>query len=56
LMGVSEKIGREVNPHVMSVEEFNKRKRTGDHFLNRVLESPILYIIGNENELAAMGG
>jgi DNA-binding transcriptional ArsR family regulator len=56
LMGVSEKIGREVNPHVMSVEEFNKRKRTGDHFLSRVLESPILYIIGNENELAAMGG
>jgi len=55
LMGVSEKIGREINPHVMSVEEFKKRKRTGEPFLSRVLESPILYIIGNENELAAMG-
>jgi len=55
LMGVSEKIGREINPHVMSVEEFKKRKWTGEHFLSRVLESPILYIIGNENELAAVG-
>jgi len=55
LIGISEKIGREINPHVMSVEEFKKRKRTGNHFLSRVLDSTILYIIGNENELAAMG-
>jgi predicted nucleotidyltransferase len=55
LSGVSEQIGREVNPHTMTVEEFQRRKEKGDHFLSNVLESPKLFIIGNENDLAAMG-
>jgi len=55
LSGVSEQVGREVNPHIMTVEEFDRRKATGDHFLSNVLESPKLFIIGNENDLAAMG-
>ena len=55
LSGVSEQIGREVNPHTMTVEEFRRRKEKGDHFLSNVLESPKLFIMGNENDLAAMG-
>jgi len=55
LSGVSEKIGREINPHTLSVEEFRQRKRKGNHFLTNVLESPRLLIIGNENDLEAMG-
>ncbi|MEW6387075.1 MAG: nucleotidyltransferase domain-containing protein [Thermodesulfobacteriota bacterium] len=55
LSGVSDQIGREVNPHTMTVEEFRRRKEKGDHFLSNVLESPKLFIIGNENNLAAMG-
>ena len=55
LSGVSEQIGREINPHTMSVEEFRQRKQKGDHFLSNVLESPKLFIIGNDNDLAAMG-
>jgi predicted nucleotidyltransferase len=49
------KIGREVNPHVMSRAEFVKRIHENDHFVTRVLESPILMIIGNENELRKLG-
>jgi uncharacterized protein len=54
LMGVSEKIGREINPHVFSEREFIKRKTGRDHFLNQVLESPKIFIVGTEHELAEM--
>jgi DNA-binding transcriptional ArsR family regulator len=55
LSGVSEQIDREINPHTMTMEEFQRRKQKGDHFLSNVLESPKLFIIGNENDLATMG-
>ena len=55
LAEVSDQIGREINPHTMTVEEFRRRKEKGDHFLSNVLEFPKLFIIGNENDLAAMG-
>lgn len=54
LMDASEKIGREINPHVFSKKEFIKRKKGQDHSLNQVLDSPKIFIIGTENELAAM--
>ncbi|MDY6990639.1 MAG: nucleotidyltransferase domain-containing protein [Thermodesulfobacteriota bacterium] len=56
LSGISEEIGREINPHVMNTEEFRKRIHSGEHFLGRVLKSPRLFVVGNENELEAMGG
>ena len=54
LMDVSGKIGREINPHVFSEKEFIKRKKGQDHFLSQVLESPKIFIVGTENELAEM--
>jgi hypothetical protein len=55
LSGISEKIGREVNPHAYSVEEFLKRKKSGDHFLSTVLNSQKLFVKGDEHALAAVG-
>ena len=55
LAGVSERIGREVNPHVMSAEEFGERRRAEDHFLKRVIGSPKLFVVGDEDELARLG-
>ena len=55
LSSISEEIDREINPHAMSAKEFRKRIRSGEHFLTRVLNSPRLFIVGNENELEAMG-
>jgi predicted nucleotidyltransferase len=51
----AEDIGRELNPHVMKLEEFVRRKKENEHFVNRVLESPILMIVGEENELRKLG-
>jgi predicted nucleotidyltransferase len=56
LSGISEHIGREVNPHVMNETEFRRRRRSHDHFITRVLESGKLFIKGNEHDLEAMGG
>jgi predicted nucleotidyltransferase len=55
LSGIEEKIGREVNPHVLREEEFGKRIRVNDHFVSSVMESPKIFIIGSQRELEAMG-
>ncbi len=55
LSGVSEKLGREVNPHVMGRDEFKRRLQSGDHFLSRVMGSPKLFVVGDEDELARLG-
>ena len=49
------KIGREINPHVMSVGEFINRKQKREHFVTTVLESPILMIKGTEDECKRLG-
>jgi uncharacterized protein len=54
LSGVTELMGREINPHVYSDADFSSRKKSGEHFLNRLLKEPKLFIIGNENDLEAM--
>jgi len=42
---------REINPVVYSIEEFQRRVKNKDSFLNEVLAKPKLLIIGTENEL-----
>ncbi|MGA2138043.1 MAG: helix-turn-helix domain-containing protein [Verrucomicrobiia bacterium] len=56
LSGVSGRIGREVNPHIMTIGEFKKRQKTHDHFLTTVLAAPRLFVKGNKHELETMGG
>ena len=55
LSGISERIGREINPHVLSEAEFKKRMHERAHFLMQVMESPKIFVIGNPDELSAMG-
>lgn len=55
LSGLTEKIGREINPHAFSVQEYKERKKSGDHFLSTVLNSQKLFVRGDEHALAAMG-
>jgi predicted nucleotidyltransferase/DNA-binding HxlR family transcriptional regulator len=55
LSGIEEKIGREVNPHVLREEEFRKRIRAKEHFASSVMEAPKIFIIGSERELETMG-
>ena len=56
LSGVSDQIGREINPHVLSAAEFARRRVARDHFVSEVMESPRIWIKGMEHDLEAVGG
>lgn len=54
LSGTAGIIGREINTHVMSESEIRKRHNSKDHFINNVIKSKKLYIIGTEDDLKTM--
>jgi len=56
LSGVAAQLGREINPHIFTIEEFRRRKKAGDHFLSAVLAEPRIFITGNDHELETAGG
>lgn len=49
-------LGREINPHIMTLNEFITRKQKEEHFVTRVINSPKLMIIGSENEFTELVG
>ncbi len=51
----AEKIGREINPYVISEQEFLQRKHTQDHFILEIIKSPKTFLKGTSNEFATMG-
>lgn len=55
LAGAAGRIGREINPHVMTREEFVKRLAGKEHFIASVIAAPKIWILGSDDELAAMG-
>jgi len=55
LSGLEAKLGREVNPHVLTPEEFTRRTGERDHFITTVLKGPQLFVVGGEDELGRLG-
>jgi predicted nucleotidyltransferase len=47
-------INREINPTVYPSSEFRSKLLAGHHFLNTVLAKPILFLVGDERELARL--
>ena len=56
LHAAQEKIGREINPVVMSPEEFRRKYSGGDGFLREVIAKEKLFVIGDEDELGKFAG
>jgi uncharacterized protein len=54
LGGMSERIGRLVNVHVMSKEEFSQKAQRKDHFISNVLRGQKAFVIGSEDELRGL--
>ena len=50
LSGISEKTGREINPHVWGTIELENRIELKDHFITNVVNSKKLFIVGKEDE------
>jgi predicted nucleotidyltransferase len=55
LSGLEAKLGREVNPHVLTPEEFTRRASERDHFITAVLKGARLFVVGGEDELRRLG-
>jgi predicted nucleotidyltransferase len=47
-----QRLAREVNPTLLSAEEFAKKLKQGHHFLKTVLGSDKLFILGSHDDLA----
>lgn len=47
-------LAREVNPTVYPVAEFQKKVRSGHHFLSSVLKQDKIFVIGSERELSGV--
>jgi len=56
LMPLRDKVGAEINPYVVSREEFVRRRRANDHFLNDVMRGKKIFVKGGPDELGAMEG
>lgn len=49
-----ERLGREVNPVVMSKTAFQTKQRAADRFISRVLKEPKIFLIGDASELGKL--
>ena len=53
LQRVEQALGRAINPTVYGIEELRRRRDEGNAFVIRVLDQPKLWLIGNDDVLAA---
>lgn len=56
LWGVRNRVDRELNPNVYSVDEFREWAHKGHYFIAAAIAEPKLWVIGNEDELRGLGG
>jgi predicted nucleotidyltransferase len=54
LRPVQAEIQREVNYHLVTLEEFSERLGRSDGFLRNVLDGPKIFVVGNEETLRAL--
>lgn len=47
--------GRELNPHVIGIEEFRERRDEKEHFVSSVLASPKIFVKGAADDLEKLG-
>lgn len=55
LFSAEKTLGREISPVVYTEEEYTKKILERNHFVMNVLGKPMIMLIGDENELRAMG-
>lgn len=54
LSGAQKALGREINPTVYPMAEFQSKLAAGNHFLLSLMEGKKLFVLGTENELAKL--
>lgn len=54
LSGIAETVHREINPSVMSDASYLEKLNSGDAYIHNVTKGNKLWIVGSDDELAAM--
>lgn len=54
LSGLTEQIGRVINPHIMTIAEYKRRLEKKDHFLTSLQGEPRIFIRGSADELGRL--
>lgn len=54
MRALTDRLGREINPHFFTLEEMKGRLASRDHFLRDVMGKPKLFIIGDEHEFTTL--
>lgn len=54
LSGMTEKIGREINPHVLTATAFRAKAQGGAHFVASVMKEPKIFLKGNDRNLTEL--
>jgi len=49
-------LGREINPVMMTPQEFSQKAASGNHFVLSVLEGPKSFVVGNAQDLESLAG
>lgn len=56
LKEVAQTAGREINPYIVSAQEFRQRIQNQDHFMQNVMNASKIFIKGGEDDLAELAG
>jgi len=56
LAAVRSELAREINPVVMTPQEFAAKVASGNHFVLSLLEEPKTFLVGNAEDLEALAG
>lgn len=56
LRPAARRLGREVNPTLYGLTEFRRKLAEKNHFLTTVIRDPKIFLIGSDDDLAAMAG
>jgi predicted nucleotidyltransferase len=54
LASAQEKLGREINPVVMTAGKFGSQAEKKERFISRVVEEPKIFVIGDANDFAEL--
>lgn len=49
------KLGRQINPTFYTIEEWSRKQKEGNNFINQVIKQPKIFLIGTENDLISFG-
>ena len=49
-------LGRTINPTIFPTEEFRRKLNENNHFLNSIIKTPLIFLLGEPNDIRKLAG